>query len=52
MGTTLEVPPGVLGIADGAFFPKSLLRPLLAAGGMEGEINDPWRNSDREENLK
>lgn len=41
MGTTLELPPGVLGIADGAFFPKSLLKPLFAVGGMRRKINDP-----------
>lgn len=29
MGTTLDPPPGVLGTADGAFFPKSLLKPLF-----------------------
>ena len=42
MGTTLELPPGVLGTVDAAFFPKSLLpKPLLTAGGMKTEINDP-----------
>lgn len=33
MGTTLDPPPGVLGMADGPFFPKSLLKPLFNAGG-------------------
>jgi len=42
MGTTLELPPGVLGVADGVFFPKSLslLKPLFPAERMEREIND------------
>ena len=43
MGTTLEPPPGVLGIADGAFFTKSLVKPLFTGtvGGTRREINDP-----------
>lgn len=41
MGTTLELPPGVLGIADVVFFPKSLLKPLCTVGGKKREINDP-----------
>lgn len=40
MGTTLELPPGVFGITDGAFFPKSLFKPLFTAEGMRRKIND------------
>lgn len=43
MGTTLELPPGVFGITDGAFFPKSLFKPLFTAEGMRRKINDQWR---------
>jgi len=41
MGTTLEVPPGVMGVADGAFLPKSLLKPLFPVRRTKRKINDP-----------
>lgn len=47
MGTTLELPPGVLGIADGVFFPKSLLNPLSPGEGTKREINDQQRAGEK-----
>lgn len=52
MGTTLDSSPGVLGIADGAFFTKSLLKPLFNAEGKkkkkEEDRNHVWRAAKTE----
>lgn len=46
MGTILELPPGVLGMADGAFFPKSLLNPLFTVGRNEERNKWSMKSSD------
>lgn len=40
MGTTLDPPDGVLGIAAGPFFPNSLLKPLFTAQGKRNDRNE------------
>ena len=51
MGTTLEEPPGVLGRAEGVFFPNSLLGPLFAAGGRGGEKRESERARESEREI-